>query len=81
MLKVLAGSRSTAVAPQDAQRVGGARLALFPDREPQLFTPTTQHELSLASAAADLPRREDLGPRGEGALALGGQVDRRLRSP
>lgn len=81
MLKVLVGAWGTAMAPQDAQWVGGARLAQFPDCEQQLLTTPAQHELFLISAATDCQCGEKLGWKGEEAPALGGQVDRKLRVP
>lgn len=67
-LEVLAGSWGTAVTPQDGQGVGGAWLALFPDCEQQRFAPTTQHQLRLVAAAADLLREEEPASQGKGAL-------------
>lgn len=61
MEQVLVGSRGTAVAPQEAQRVGDARLASFPHCEQQLLTAPTQHQLSLVPNAADLPRGRSQG--------------------
>lgn len=58
---MLAGGWDTAVALQDAQRIGGAGLALLPDGENQLLAPITQYELRLVLATADLPMWEEQG--------------------
>lgn len=77
MLKVLVGAWGTAMAPEDAQWVGGARLAQFPDCEQQLLTTPAQHELFLISAAAaDLPMWGEPGVegrRGPGLWRASGQ--------
>lgn len=76
MLKVLVGAWGTAMAPEDTQRVGGARLAQFPDCEQQLLTTPAQHKLFLISAAADLPMWGEAGVegrRGPGLWSASGQ--------
>lgn len=57
-MQALAGIWGTALGPQDTQRVGGAGLAPIPHGEQQLLVRTAQHQLSLVSTAADLPRGE-----------------------
>lgn len=82
--KVQPGSWGAAGTLQGARGVGGAGLAAFPDREPQLLTLATQHQVSLVVTAADLPGGEEPGSRRGGppmptptaALQGVGQVDR-----
>lgn len=82
MLKVLVGAWGTAMALQDAQRVGGARLAQFPDcvssssSPPPLNMSCSRSPLLLTCQCG-----EKLGWKGKEAPALGGQVDRRLGVP
>lgn len=80
--KEWSGSQGGAGALQGARGVRGAGPAAFPDREPQLVAPATQHQVSPGATAAYLPGVRQWG-QGEGpphpppALALqgAGQAD------
>lgn len=81
------GQGVAAGAPQGTGGIGRAGLATFPDREPQVLAPATQHRVSPAATAAGLPgvgsRAQGGGPTSPPGLALqgAGQVDRGREPP